>query len=265
MKQKSAHRFRQLTIWMGFLVFPMFSFSQHVIYKSDPTNEFILIEQDSTYTYSEVYNPKANEDLGYRYYAKGRYKIHKDTVTLFSEMPENDLLPGFVHKLSPSELNTNKFSYIYPIKEYVQAGYLKIYFDNIAEPDKYQAFEVTDTGLKSIPIRAFKRLEKDSILYTEKDNIRLFHYIEIKKPENNKLLIMAIEDHHRSQSYFFDLEKIPFTSFHFYTRVYSTYYDFTGLKFLMTKQGLKKIKQIGDPRYRHGLLNIPFEPFIRKY
>lgn len=266
MIEKIRTKFTRLVLLAGILTLPLFSFSQELVFKSDPTNELIFEFRDSSYTYQENYAPKAGEDLGYRRRSKGFFKFHKDTVTLFSEMPGNEFLPGHIHKLSATELQTNQFSYIYPIKEQVMPGYVKIYFDNIADPEKYLAYEVTASGLKAIPIQSFKKLEKDSVVRTENDDIRLFHYLIIKKPAGNKLLIMATEDHQLSKSYFFDLEKIPFSAFHFYTRVYSNYYDFTGLKFQISPKGMMKmVEEQSDLRYRHTLLSDPLMPHVRKY
>jgi hypothetical protein len=266
MKEKIRNSFTKVILLAGVLTLPLFSFSQELIFKSDPTNELIFEFRDSSYTYRENYERKPGEDLGYHYKSKGYFKFHKDTVTLFSEMPGNEFLPGHIHKLSATELQANQFSYIYPIKEQVTPGYVKIYFDNIADPEKYLAYEVTASGLKAIPIQSFKKLEKDSIVHTDNDNIRLFHYLIIKKPAGNKLLIMATEDHQLSKSYFFDLEKVPFSTFHFYTRVYSNYYDLTGLKFIISsKLPMKMVKQQSDLRYWHTLLSDPLMPYVRKY
>lgn len=108
--------------------------------------------------------------------------------------------------------------------------------------------------LKTSP---YVKFEKDSILKTEKNSINLFGYLKIEKPNNNLLVIDAKEDYNTSQTYLFDFNNISFNSFHFYTRVYKNYYDFTCLKFVISNNKLTLFTK-NDNRYEFGKISKVF-------
>jgi hypothetical protein len=235
-------------------------FSQKIVYKGNKgsviSDSFTLDFKDSTYVYRE--RSTSEGDLRYDYLSQGKFIVDKDTLTLVSNMPNNKDLPWIVNNLTSSEIEKYKFSYIYPVNDNVKNGFIKIYFDNIANPQDYKVYTFEKDKLVSIKINSFVKLKNDSILKTEKSEIRLFHYIVVKKPKNNKLIIIPATDGNISESYFFDFDKIPYNSFHFYTRVYSSYYDFTGLKFIILKDSIKRFFE-NDNRYKHGEISNTFD------
>lgn len=114
--------------------------SQMNIYKgvNNKIEEKITLNfKDSTYAYLKNLD---NDLYGNILTSNGKFKICGDTLILISKMPKNDLLPGHIHNLTISEINKNKFSYIFPTNEIVEKGYVKIYFDNIAKPENYKAY-----------------------------------------------------------------------------------------------------------------------------
>jgi hypothetical protein len=238
-----------------FILISTNGFSQKITYKglkdSHINESFILNFNDSTY----IYNQNSEEGCAqYKYKSNGKFTIHQDTLMLISKMPDNESLQGHIHNLTSTEINKNKFNYIYPTDDIVEKGFIKIYFDNIAKPDKYRAYTLSKDKLTPLKIKSFVKLEKDSILKTEKSSIRLLNYLIIEKPKNNILIIDSKEDWNTSQSYLFDFSYIPFNSFHFYTRVYSTYYDFTGLKFIISNHS--RIRLIKDEINRYEFNKI---------
>lgn len=88
-------------------------------------------------------------------------------------------------------------------------------------------------------------MEQEKLIKTKNDNFFLFHYLIIEKPKNNQMLITGS----RSESFLFDLDKIPYPAFHFFTRVYWNFMDLTGIKFQKTDKTLKRIKTLDDKRY----------------
>lgn len=217
--------------------------------------EIKLNYKDSTYSYHENYIMKAGDDVGYESKSKGKFKMDKDTLIFYTDMPSNDMLDYNIHHLTNEEIAKNKFSYIYPIDEKVNSNQVKIYFDNIAEIDDYKAFTIIKNQLKPLQIIERKKLEQEKLIKTKNDNFFLFHYLIIEKPKNNQLLITGS----RSESFLFDFDKIPYSAFHFYTRVYWNCSDFTGLRFLKTDKSLKRIINPDDKRYEvRDALNSAF-------
>jgi hypothetical protein len=215
-------------------------------YKSDDrtTNTQLKLDhKDSTYSYHEKYIMKPGDDVGYERESKGRFKIYKDTVILYSDMPPNENFKDIA--LTDEEIVNNKFSYIYPTGEKVKEQQVKIYFDNIAEIEDYKAFTIINNQLKSLKITERRKLEEEKLIKTKKDNFFLFNYLIIEKPVNNQLLITGSGN----ESFLFDFNKIPYQSFHFSTIVYGNFLDCTGLKFQKTDKHLKRIKNPNDKRY----------------
>ena len=237
-------------------------FSKTETYKSNDKNTNTVIElnyKDSTYNYQENYIMKPGDDVGYHFSSKGKFKVDKDLFILFSYMPSNDLLANDIHNLTKDEILKNKFSYIYPVDEKTNGKEIKIYFDNIAEIDDYKAFTIINDQLSPLKIIERKHMEEQKTIKTKKDDIFLFHYIIVERPINNKLLITNSKTGPKSESFMFDLNKIPYDSFHFFTRIYWSYYDFTGVKFKRTSKGLKKISEPEDNRYSENyVLNSDF-------
>lgn len=233
-------------------------FSKTEIYKSNDklTNTIMKLDyKDSTYSYQEKYILKPGDDVGYETESKGSFKMNHDTLIFYSEMPENAQLDFGTHELTDVEIAKNKFSYIYPIDEKVDDNQVKIYFDNIAEIQEYKAFTIIDHQLKPIKIIERKELDESKSIKTKTSNFFLFHYLIIEKPKNNQLLITGSRD----ESFLFDFNKIPYQSFHFYTRVYWGFMDFTGIKFQKTDKTLKRIQSADDKRYQSsGALNLDF-------
>jgi len=232
----------------------IFTKTEH--YKSIDKNtitEIKLNYSDSTYTYSEKYLMKPGDDVGYNRESKGEFKLDKDTVIFYSEMPDNRYFRDL--NLTDEEILKNKFSYIYPIDEKLNDNQIKIYFDNIAEIEGYKAFSIINNQFKSLKIFERKKLEEPKLIETKNDNFFLFHYLIIEKPANNQLIITG----ERGESFYFDLNKIPYSIFHFFTRVYGNYFDFTGLKFVKNGKGLKLIKSKTENRYHYNkALNSDF-------
>lgn len=232
----------------------IFSKTEH--YKSSDKNtitEIKLNYADSTYTYSEEYLMKPGDDITYHIESKGQFKIDKDTLIFYSEMPDNKYFTNF--NLTDEEISKNKFSYIYPIDEKLNDNQVKIYFDNIAEIEDYKAFTITNHQFKSLKTFEKKELEEPKLIETKYDKFFLSHYLIIEKPANNQLIITD----ERGESLYFDLTRIPYPTFHFFTRVYGNYIDFTGLKFIKNEKGLKLIKSGTDNRYRlNQALNSDF-------
>jgi hypothetical protein len=238
-----------------FAILSVNSFSQIKVYQgkksSNVTDKFTLDYKDSTY----IYNENLNEGcLRYAYLSNGKFKVNQDTLTLISKMPKNESLSGYIHNLTTDEIKKNKFSYIYPVNDIVEQGYIKIYFDNLAEPKLYKTYTFENDKLIPIKIKSYVTLKRDSIIKTEKNTIRLFNYLIIEKPKNNKLIINSITDCNTSDSYFFDLNEIQYNCFHFYTRVYSNYYDFTGLKFIISNDSLIRYSK-NENRYKFGKIS----------
>ncbi|MFD2970221.1 hypothetical protein ACFS7Y_22710 [Sphingobacterium bambusae] len=221
-----------------------------VKYKSDSTNELTLDFKHLTYWYDEEYAPKPGEDVGYTYNSRGKFSIQNDTLTLLSAMPsEIDTQKGWT--------TNTEFLPLYATHEKLKENTVKIYFDNIAEPDYYLAYELTVRGFEKLTIEEVRSLESPKYLKAEKDTLLLFKYALVTKPKSNKLLIVDKEN--PNNSYFFDLDKTPSSSFHFYTRAYWSYYDFTGLKFKMSSNSLQLIDEGRLNRYEHSVINKVFE------
>lgn len=227
-------------------------------YKSrDPlTNTVMKLNyKDSTYIYQEKYIMKPGDDVGYESQSQGRFEMSNDTLIFHSEMPENAQLDFGIHELTDEEIAKNKFSYIYPIAEKVDDSQVKIYFDNIAEIEEYNAFTIIDHQLKPIKIVERKEIDEPKLIQTKNSNFFLFHYLIIEKPKNNQLLITGARD----ESFLFDFDKISYRSFHFYTRVYGNFMDLTGIKFKKTDKTLKRIQSTNDKRYQSSnALNLDF-------
>ena len=229
--------------------FAITSTAKTLKYKSDEINELTLNLQDSTYTYKEIYNPKAGEDLGYENDSRGKFSIKNDTITFVSQIPsEIDVTKNW-------NIST-EFLELFPTKEQNDKNFVKIYFDNIAEPQLYKAFEYKDGHFESLKIKEYKTLENIERIAAKNDSIPLIHYLLIEKPSNNKLLLLNGENDGRS--YYFDLDRIPFRSFHFYTRAYWGYYDFTGLKFVKNGAKLQLIEDNRLNRFRYSILEKTF-------
>ena len=233
-------------------------FSKLETYKSkDKTTDtqLMLDYKDSTYTYQERYIMKPGDDVGYESKSKGKFKMDKDTLILYSDMPDNSYLDYDTHRLTPEEISENKFSYIYLIDEKVNQNEVKIYFDNIADIEDYKAFTIINNQLKPLKIIERKEMEESKLVTTKNGNFFLFHYLIIEKPANNQLLITGS----RGESFFFDFNKIPYSSFHFFTRIYWGFSDFTMLKFHKTDKTLKRIINPNDKRYEFSdALNSTF-------
>lgn len=227
-------------------------------YKSEDTRtntHLKLNYKDSTYTYDEKYILKPGDDVTYESKSRGRFKMNKDTLIFYSDMPSNEFLNNSTINLTEEEIARNKFSYIYPINEKVNDNQVKIYFDNIAEIEDYKAFTIINNQLKPLKIIEKKVIENAKMIKTQNDNFFLFHYLIIEKPKNNQLLITGSRD----ESFLFDFNKIPYRSFHFFTRVYGNFMDFTGIKFQKTDKTLKRIKDVDDKRYEFSqALNSDF-------
>lgn len=209
--------------------------------------------KDSTYTYHERYIMKPGDDVGYEAKSKGKFKMDQDTLILYSDMPSNESFTDI--DLTAEEIAKNKFSYIFPTNEKVNQNQVKIYFDNIAEIDEYKAFNIIDNQLKPLKITERRKLEEEGWIKTKNDDIILLHYLMIEKPANNQLLITGS----RGESFLFDFNKIPYSPFHFFTRAYWSFSDFTMLKFLKTDKTLKRIINPNDKRYESsGALNSDF-------
>ena len=233
-------------------------FSKSETYKSKDkrTDTHLMLDyKDSNYTYQERYIMKPGDDVGYKKESKGKFKMDKDTLILYSDMPDNSRLDYDTHRLTPEEISKNKFSYIYPIDEKVNQNQVKIYFDNIADIEDYKAFTIINNQLKPLKIIERKEMEESKLVTTKNGNFFLFHYLIIEKPANNQLLITGV----RSESFLFDFNKIPYSIFHFFTRVYWGFADFTGLKFQKTDETLKRILDPNDKRYEFSdALNSSF-------
>lgn len=231
-------------------------FSKSETYKSEDkrTNTHLKLDyQDSTYTYQERYIMKPGDDVGYESKSKGKFKMDQDTLIFYSDMPSNESFTDL--DLTAEEIAKNKFSYIFPTNEKVNQNQVKIYFDNIAEIENYKTFTIIDNQLKPLKINERKKMEKEGWIKTKNDNIILLHYLMIEKPVNNQLLITGS----RGESFFFDFNKIPYSSFHFFTRVYGNFSDFTMLKFHKTDKTLKRIINPNDKRYEFSdALNSDF-------
>ena len=228
------------------------------IYESEDkrTNTHLKLNyKDSTYTYEEKYILKPGDDVGYEAESNGRFTMDKDTLTFYSDMPNNSYLNFDTHRLTPEEISKNKFSYIYPIDEKINDNQVKIYFDNIAEIEDYKAFTIIHNQLKPLKIIERHKMEEEKLIETKNDNFFLFHYLITEKPANNQLLITGSRD----ESFLFDFNKIPYSSFHFFTRVYGNFMDFTGIKFQKTDKILKRIIEVDDKRYEFSqALNSDF-------
>lgn len=227
-------------------------------YKSEDTRtntHLKLNYKDSTYTYDEKYILKPGDDVTYESKSRGRFKMNKDTLIFYSDMPSNEFLNNSTINLTEEEIARNKFSYIYPINEKVNDNQMKIYFDNIAEIEDYKAFTIINNQLKPLIIIERKKIEEPKLVKTQNDNFFLFHYLIIEKPANNQLLITGSRD----ESFLFDFNKIHYRSFHFFTRVYGNFLDFTGLRFQKTDKTLRRIKDVDDKRYEFSqALNSDF-------
>lgn len=227
-------------------------------YKSEDTRTNTSLKlnyKDSTYAYDEKYILKPGDDVTYESKSRGRFKMNKDTLIFYSDMPSNEFLNNSTINLTDEEIARNKFSYIYPINEKVNDNQVKIYFDNIAEIEDYKAFTIINNQLKPLIIIERKKIEETKLVKTQNDNFFLFHYLIIEKPANNQLLITGSRD----ESFLFDFNKIPYRSFHFFTRVYGNFLDFTGLKFQKTDKTLRRIKDVDDKRYEFSqALNSDF-------
>ncbi|WDF45834.1 hypothetical protein PQ459_13100 [Chryseobacterium sp. KACC 21268] len=225
-------------------------------YKSEDKRTITQLKldyKDSTYAYQERYIMKPGDDVGYEAKSKGKFKMDQDTLILYSDMPSNESFTEI--DLTAEEIAKNKFSYIFPTNEKVNQNQVKIYFDNIAEIDEYKAFNIIDHQLKPLKITERKKMEEDGWIKTKNDDIILLHYLRIEKPANNQLLITGS----RGESFLFDFNKIPYSSFHFFTRAYWSFSDFTMLKFLKTDKTLKRIINPNDKRYESsGALNSDF-------
>jgi hypothetical protein len=221
-----------------------------VRYKSDPTNELVLNFGDHSYLYKETNLPlKAGEDVGYENQSRGTFSLKNDTLTFFSQMP------------SEIDVKTNwststEFLPLYLTSEKIDSNSIKIYFDNIAEPEYYQAFELNHEKAKRLAVNACESDGHFGFIKTENDNIPLYKYLIIERPKSNKLII--VDSLETQNSFFFDLDHIPSRSFHFYTRAYWSYYDFTGLTFVQTKNKLKLIERNRLGRYQHSTINLEF-------
>lgn len=230
--------------------------SKRETYKSvdKRTNTHLKLDyKDSTYTYQENYILKPGDDVGYEAQSKGRFKLDKDTLIFYSDMPSNESFTDI--DLTAEEIAKNKFSYIFPTNEKVNQNQVKIYFDNIAEIDEYKAFNIINNQLKPLKIIEKEVIENPKMIKTKNDNIFLFHYLIIEKPKNNQLLITGS----RGESFLFDFNKIPYSSFHFFTRAYWSFSDFTMLKFLKTGKTFKRIINQNDKRYEFSdALNSDF-------
>ena len=220
-----------------------------VKYKSDETNDLILNFNNLTYSYKEKYSPKAGEDVGYENDSRGSFSIKNDTITFLSDMP------------SKIDVNVNwhtntEFLQLYPTNEQIEGNTVKIYFDNIAEPKYYSAFEFKNGEFEQLKIKEIKFGENLGTIKTERETISLSQYLLIEKPESNKLVI--VDNKNKSNSYFFDLDKFSFRSFHFYTRAYWSYYDFTGLKFANSNDSIKLTDDNRLNRYEHSIIRKVF-------
>lgn len=237
-------------------------FSKPVIYKSTDQNthsDIRLNYKDSTYTYQEKYIMTPGDDAGYDYHSEGKFRTSQGMLIFYSDMPSNHLFSKTVLHLTDEETARNKFSYLYPIDEKVNSDQVKIYFDNIAETEDYEAFTIVNHQLKPVKIIERRKLAEQKSVKTKNDNFFLIHYLVIEKPANNQLLIISPKTNPTSESFLFDLNKIPYRSFHFFTRAYWRYYDFTGVKFKITAKGLKKISEPNDKRYSENpVLNGDF-------
>lgn len=231
-------------------------------YKSETENtkaQLVLNPSDSTYSYDENSILKPGDDVTYHYESKGKFSQNKDEIILTSEMPSNQHLRSDIINLSDAEIRNNRFSYIYPLKESIPNQQIKIYFDNIAEIADYQAYTFLDQELKPLKIFERKELETPININTDQDHFFLFHYITVEKPAHHQLIITTDQLSSNSMSYLFDLSKIPSQVFHFYTRAYASYRDFTGLRFKKTKNILRKVNDANDQRYiDHGILRNEF-------
>ncbi|QIH34947.1 hypothetical protein [Sphingobacterium sp. DR205] len=221
-----------------------------VKYKSDSANELVLNFHDHSYFYKETNLPlKAGEDVGYEHQSRGTFAIRNDTLTFFSSMPSQ------VDVTTDWSTNT-EFLPLYQTHEEIDANSVKIYFDNIAEPQYYQAFEFKNGGFEKLRVKNCVIDGDFGWIEGTKDKIPLHQYLLIEKPQSNKLLI--IDSLQAQKSYFFDFDHIPFRSFHFYTRAYWSYYDFTGLTFVRTDKKLKLIDKNRLGRYQHSAMDLIF-------
>lgn len=234
------------------------SISGSETYKSEDTRTSTHLKlnyKDSTYTYEEKYILKPGDDVTYESKSRGRFKMNKDTLIFYSDMPSNEFLNNSTINLTEEEIARNNFSYLYPINEKVNDNQVKIYFENIAEIEDYKAFTIINNQLKPLKIIERKKIEDPKLVKTQKDNFFLFHYLIIEKHANNQLLITGSRD----ESFLFDFNKIPYRSFHFFTRVYGNFLDFTGLRFQKTDKTLRRIKNVDDKRYEFSqALNSDF-------
>ncbi|WP_104381106.1 hypothetical protein [Sphingobacterium sp. HMA12] len=224
--------------------------TQIVKYKSNSTNELVLNFRDHSYFYKETNLPlKAGEDVGYENQSRGTFAVKNDTLTFFSSMPSQIDV-----KMDWS--TSTEFLSLYQTHEKIDANSVKIYFDNIAEPQYYQAFEFKNGGFEKLRVKACVTDGDFGSIETTKDRIPLHQYLVIEKPRSNKLLIIdSLQTH---ESYFFDFDHILFRSFHFYTRAYWSYYDFTGLTFVRTNMNLKLIDKNKLGRYQHSAMDLIF-------
>lgn len=233
-------------------------YSKTEVYKSIDQltdTDIKLNYKDSTFSYQEKYILKPGDDVGYEAESTGRFKMDKDTLILYSDMPDNSHLEFDTHRLTPEEISKNKFSYIYPIDEPAKDHQVKIYFDNIADIEDYKAFTIINNQLKPLKILERRKMDQEKLIKTKNDNFFLFHYLIIEKPANNQLLITGA----RSESFRFDFNKIPYSTFHFFTRVYWNFSDFTGFKFYKTEKAMKRIISQNDKRREYSqALNSDF-------
>lgn len=230
--------------------------SKSETYKSEDTltrTQLKFDYKDSTYNYQEYLILKPGYDLTYQRKSGGRFKTDNDTLILYSDLPSNEYFTDI--NLTDEEIAKYKFSYIYPIDEKINDSQVKIYFDNIAEIEDYKAFTIIKNQLKPLKIIERRKMEEEKLIKTQNDNFFLYHYLITEKPANNQLLITGSRD----ESFLFDFNKIPYRSFHFFTRVYGNFMDFTGIKFQKTDKILKRIIEVDDKRYEFSqALNSDF-------
>lgn len=220
-------------------------------YKSDKTNELVLNFQDSTYTYKERSILEEGDDFLYEKDSRGKFFLQNDTITFVSQMP------------SEIDINDNwstvtEFLPIYQVKEQIDKDLVKIYFDNIAEPQYYSAYEYKNGKMYPLKIKEYKILDNNDWLIYENDATPLIHYLLIEKPCSNKLLLLNPINEEKNESFYFDLERITYQSFHFFTRAYWSYQDFTGLKFVISGNALKLIDDNRLNRYMNSIIENAF-------
>ncbi|GAA4181195.1 hypothetical protein [Sphingobacterium ginsenosidimutans] len=221
-----------------------------ITYKSDSTNELVLNFRDHSYFYKETNLPlKAGEDVGYENQSRGSFVIKNDTLTFFSQMPSQI-------DVKTDWSTSTEFLPLYQTNEELDSNSVKIYVDNIAEPQYYRAFELAKGRVEKLAVKACVTDGDFGWIKTENDQIPLYQYLIIEKPKSNKLLI--IDSMNTAHSYYFDFDHIPFRSFHFFTRAYWSYYDFTGLTFVLADNRLKLTENNRLGRYLHSNINLTF-------